>query len=196
MSPGDDGLENLIQQVRLFRGWENLSAALPGADISPRYRGAFEEGELPPGRVRVGTLIQEGGASLRFRAPSKLVGPRREFGTSVELDPDVWNPVAQRRGWYIFAADFPSGPVLLGLWSSLPATWLAQGADGKSIPPPWRELWTFGSDHVWTCRFTASSSVTSDKDAFLAGCLDSRPAVPSRFAGSWQQTDKTLRMDV
>ena len=43
------------------------------------------------------------------------------------------------------------------LWASPWLTaWLAQAPDGTPLPPPWRELWTFGRDHSWACRIHRS----------------------------------------
>ena len=183
-----------------------LMPTVPGyGPVGPRYRGAFEDGERAPRRIRAAVRIERGGglgpgsgiggagagsgadppaeaavgaprppssasgaadvgnpgapgiagvsdslgAAVRLRS---FCGPfpasGRSFGVSIFVDPETWEPFGIGGGWHYFR----SGDFLLGLWSTLPATWLAQDAAGVPLPPPWRELWTFGPDHLWICR--------------------------------------------
>ncbi|MDT8298802.1 MAG: hypothetical protein RQ801_10910, partial [Spirochaetaceae bacterium] len=47
-------------------------------------------------------------------------------------------------------------------------SWLAQDSDGAPLKPPWSELWTFGSDHLWACRI-------ADCETFLKKCFEWNP---------------------
>lgn len=168
----------------------------PEALVSPRYRGAFEVGEMPPRRVNIGTLDMEdlpGGASMRFRAPSFPFRRSREFGVSVDIDPSFWKPLASRQGWQFFLSasspDWNRAASVLGLWSSLPATWLAQKPDGTVLPPPWRELWTFGTDHIWICRIAFIGE--SSTETFMTDCLEWSPGAEAHTRWQKNITDTT-----
>ncbi len=186
----------------LLSGWRLIPAVRSGGDspkaVFPRYRGAFEEGEKPPKAIRISTrfsgadIISLGGsfgdpwdfsgdsfgngrsgtneaqefaeAVVRFRG-------RREFGVSVEIDREYWGQPRSSRGWFLFRA----GGFLLGLWSSLPATWLAQAPDGSLLETPWRELWTFGKTHFWICRICDTSSLNPEELESLQGLWTASP---------------------
>lgn len=166
------------------RGWVLNFSELGIMPVFPRYRGAFEEGERPPGRVRISSLrADDTGASARFRAP---LFPRRNrsFGVSVEISPEIWQPEGSRRGWHFFS----SSEVLFGLWSSLPATWLAQNPDGSPLPPPWSELFTFGSDHIWACRVSSRGEGETDLESFVSGCVSRSVRTPRPCGGSLQES--------
>ncbi len=186
--------------VDLPCGWLLRPPVSGFAPIGPRYRGAFETGERAPKRVRVishgidGGGINSGdfssdeagvpetadseaetsrsgylGASARFTAARTFpFFHRRAFGVSVEIPPEHWIPAGTHRGRYFFR--FRGEPVVMGLWSSLPATWLAQDSDGNPLEPPWRELWTFGTDHTWECRFGPAND-EDDLERFRKQCF-------------------------
>ncbi|RKX74623.1 MAG: hypothetical protein DRP60_09970 [Spirochaetes bacterium] len=147
-------------------GWRNV---LNGWDLKDDlFRDADE---LPPKRIRLFSRVEEGGASARFRAPSF---PRRQsFGISMEIPPEIWHPAGTRRGWHFFT----HGDFHLALFTFLPATWLAQDSAGNPLPSPWRELWSFGSDHIWSCRIFRAADFPGE-EAFSAII----PYRPCRFS--------------
>jgi len=107
----------------------------------------------------------------------------------VEIPPETWQPAGSRWGWHFFH----SADVHLGLWSSLPATWLAQSFDGKPLAPPWRELWTFGTDHLWVGRFARTADPAADStEAFITNCLAVEMLRPSYRGGTLFDSDTLL----
>jgi len=138
--------------------WGLVPEGLDGPSIGPEYRGAFEAGGEEP-RVLGSSAWRSGGV-----AAYRLRSRRRSFGVSVCVPPDRWDYRGIHRGWHLFG----SGPALVALWTSRPATWLAQDAGGRPLPPPWSELWTFGRDHLWVCRIGGAG---------LLDRLDSQQAV-------------------
>ena len=138
-----------IIEMHASRGWILHPPGGEASSIGPRYRGSFEPGDAAPRRIRVIPEGTDSGAAARFLSPRTLpLLRRRAFGISVEIPPEEWAPAGTRRGWHFFRRE----KAMLGIWSSLPATWLAQDAAGTPLEPPWRELWTFGADHTWICR--------------------------------------------
>ena len=132
-------------------------------DFSSDEAGVPETADSEAEKSRTGYL----GASARFTAARTFpLFRRRAFGVSVEIPPEHWIPAGTHRGRYFFR--FRGEPVVMGLWSSLPATWLAQDSDGNPLEPPWRELWTFGTDHTWECRFGPAND--DDLERFRKQC--------------------------
>lgn len=146
-------------------GWVLKSSNGEGEVPGPQYRGAFEKGEVPPKRVRISsaTVADGSGASVRF-VSNRRFGRRRSFGVSLYIAPEFWEPQGQRGGWHFFRG----GGICLGIWTSLPSSWLAQDVDGAPLKPPWSELWTFGSDHIWACRI-------ADCENFQNSCSEWNP---------------------
>ena len=153
----------------------------PDAGFGPRYRGSFEDNEPSPRRLRIvfssprrdgDHLVSSLGLAHRFSAWPFPGATPREFAVSVEVNPDIWIREGLRRGWHFFSTSGKS--VFLGLFSSLPATWLAQKPDGSPLPPPWTELWTFGSRHFWHARLWAVPGGRLDNPAeqFIEACLE------------------------
>ncbi|RKX80432.1 MAG: hypothetical protein DRP60_03235 [Spirochaetes bacterium] len=163
----------------LSRPWVLSFSDTEISPLFPRYRGAFEGDELPPKRIWLGSSFEEGGASARFRAPS--FPRRRSFGVSVEIPPEIWHPAGTRRGWHFFT----HRDLHLAIYTSLPAAWLAQTPGGKPLPPPWRELWTFGSDHIWACRILDADGGGNREDLLQRFS----PRRPSRFTGKILPTE-------
>ena len=142
-------------------------------DIRPRYRGAFEPGDRPPGRIRI-IAVSDGGPAPQELAV-RFIGSRG-FGVSVEVDPAVWGAPVMRKGWFLFR----SGSCRIGLWSSLPAT---------PLPPPGRELWTFGRDHIWVCRILHDATSTGVPD-ISGGRTANPPQLPGTRGGRRIRTAK------
>lgn len=174
---GESGLNNWELKDNIRGGWILNFFDSEFGSIGPRYRGAFEAGELPPRRIRVSSRIEaRTGAWARFRAPS-LFSRHRSFAVSLEIPPETWTPAASRRD-----------DIILGIWSSLPATWLAQDSAGNPVPSPWRELWTFGADHVWACRV----SRTSETESFISACISGNPRSPGLRGGVIHDSDTLI----
>ncbi len=174
-----------------MRDWNLKDNPVNGSVLNipcPRYRASFEPGETAPRRIRVCSLTGKGdSASVRFMTP--IFDRQHPFGVSVEIPPETWQPAGSRRGWHFFH----SGDVHLGLWSSLPATWLAQSFDGKPLQPPWRELWTFGTDHLWAGRFSRTADSAADGlEAFIANCLADALPRPGYRGGTLFDSDTLL----
>jgi hypothetical protein len=107
----------------------------------------------------------------------------------MEITPEIWQPAGSRRGWHFFThRDF-----LLAVFTSLPATWLAQTPGGDPLPPPWRELWTFGTDHLWSCRIARTPGTgESFSERFRSACIENTPGKPSRFSGKVHRAQELL----
>lgn len=151
-------------------GWVIQLSNGEGEFPGPQYRGAFEKDDKPPRRVRISsfTAADGSGAAVGF-VSNRRFGGRRSFGVSLFIAPDFWEPQGHRGGWHFFRG----GGICLGVWSVLPSSWLAQDSDGTPLKPPWSELWTFGSNHLWACRLWACR--ITEGETFQKRCSEWNP---------------------
>ncbi|MCG8453321.1 MAG: hypothetical protein MI717_09090 [Spirochaetales bacterium] len=116
--------------------------------LSLQYQGAFEPAQTAPQKIFYSSTGNPQQIITRLHSRNPWRFSSAEFAVSLRLPKAQWRLVGQKNGWFFFSSSEHS----LGIWTSLPASWMHQSHEQETHERAWEELWTFGSHHVWLGR--------------------------------------------